>query len=307
MPSCSASAVLRSDLLPIVFNYPYSIANMHPIGLVFDPMLLKESYSIKAMFVLDADTVRHPWWTHHQWASEYISGWTWPNNYDATGHDFKTTDINARINQCYFSLAQDKNWAGFWGQFIDARKAAQRHIRNSDTSALPDDSTYLEPEVDIEIASADAWDSMYKNALKAVVVQTNYCSEQLGSAKAINDRCTTQAEEDSLIRLGRLGACRVALQIKQDTGSDLPVIDASLLTNSMYNEKAWEQFRFGDDYIANPEDYMQYYDCCWLLNEDDASFVDKLKAGGWYDGQCCWEQDGKYWKNCDYCTNCASA
>merc|ERR1712110_1227779 len=93
-------------------------------------------------------------------------------------------------------------------------------------------------------------------------------------------------------------------QIKQDTGNDLPVIEANLLTNSMYNQDAWEQFRSGEDYLANPEDYLQYYDCCWLLS--DASLYDQLQAAGWYDGQCCWEQDGDGgWKNCDYCTNCS--
>merc|ERR1712228_900054 len=91
---------------------------------------------------------------------------------------------------------------------------------------------------------------------------------------------------------------------KQDTGNDLPVIEANLLTNSMYNHDAWEQFRSGEDYLANPEDYLQYYDCCWLLN--DGSLYDQLQAAGWYDGQCCWEQDGDGgWKNCDYCTNCS--
>jgi len=311
-PSCSAAAVLRSDLLPIVFNYPYSVADMHPIGLVFDPLLLKESYSIKAMFVLDADTVEHPWRTHPQWVKkEDTSGWDWPSDYDASGGVFETTGIKQEmIGQSYFGLAEYKNWAGFWGNFIDARKAALRAIRDGDTSTLPDDKAFLEPEIDIEIVSPDAWDSMYKNALKAVVVQTNYCSEQLGSPQAIKHRCgTCRAEEDRLIRLGKYGACRVAQQIKQDTGKDLPVIEANLLTNSMYNEKAWEQFRSGEDYIANPEDYMQYYDCCWLLNEEE--YADSLKALGWMDGQCCLEQDGQgggdYWKNCDYCTNCKKA
>merc|ERR1712125_72059 len=60
------------------------------------------------------------------------------------------------------------------------------------------------------------------------------------------------------------------------------------LTNSMYNHDAWEQFRSGEDYLANPEDYLQYYDCCWLLN--DGSLYDQLQAAGWYDGQCCWSR-----------------
>jgi len=305
-PSCSAAAVLRSDILPIVFNYPSGSGSgsMHPIGLLFDPWQLQDAYSIKAMFVLDGDTNHHPWQNDHP-ACRLASGWDWLSDYDAAGGSFDTNAVyTAMEKQCYFSLEQDPNWAGFWGNFIDARKAALRAIRDG-SFGEPDGASYLEPEIDMEISDDAAWDSMYNTALKAVVVQTNYCSEQLGSTDAINKYCTdTDAEEASVIQVAKLGACRVALQIKQDTGNDLPVIEANLLTNSMYNHDAWEQFRSGEDYLANPEDYLQYYDCCWLLN--DGSLYDQLQAAGWYDGQCCWEQDGDGgWKNCDYCTNCS--
>lgn len=310
-PSCSAAAVLRSDILPIVFNYPSDPSSgsgsgkMHPIGLLFDPWQLKDAYSIKAMFVLDGDTVDHPWQSDHP-ACRLASGWDWPSDYDAAEGSFDTNDVyTAMEKQCYFSLEQDQNWAGFWGNFIDARKAALRAIRDG-SFGEPDSASYLEPEINIEISDDVAWDSMYKHALKAVVVQTNYCSEQLGSTDAVNKYCTDDTDaEDSVIQLAKLGACRVALQIKEDTGNFLPVIEANLLTNSMYNEDAWEQFRSGEDYLANPEDYLQYYDCCWLLN--DGSLYDQLQDAGWYAGQCCWEQDGGGgWKNCDYCTNCNS-
>lgn len=307
---CTAAAVLRSDILPIVFNYPEagSAGSVHPIGLLFDPLALQESYSIKGMFVLDADTVDYKLGSDNHPACTMESGWDWPHDYNAAGGTFYSTAIgDAMTGQCYFGLEDDWNWAGFWGNFIDARKAFQREIRDGDTSALPDDSSYLEPEIDLEIVDDAAWDSMYNNALKAVVVQTNYCSDQL-AGDAVGRYCT-DADEDSVIRLAKLSACRVALQIKEDTGNDLPVIEASLLTNAMYNEGVWEQFRSGDDYIAKPEDYMQYYDCCWLLNDlmknDEATYNDLL-AVGWYDNQCCWEQDvaDEGWKNCDYCTNC---
>jgi hypothetical protein len=296
---------LRSDVLPLVFNYPDSSSSgsMHPIDLLFDPWQLQDSYSIKAMFVVDGDTLHYPWGGDHHPACRVSSGWDWPSDFNAAGGTFDANDIyTAMVDQCHFSLEQDANWAGFWGNFIDARKAALRTIRDGGTLE-PDGASYLEPEIDMEISDDAAWDSMYTNALKAVVVQTNYCKEQLGSTDAIDKYCT-DADENSVVRLAKLGACRVALQIKQDTGNDVPVIEANLLTNSMYNQGAWEQFRSGDDYIANPEDYMQYYDCCWLLNE--ASLYDQLQASGWYDGQCCFEQDdGGFWKNCDYCTNCA--
>jgi len=318
---CSAAALLRSDVLPTVFNYPDTTGagragNVHPIGLLFDPWLLQDgSYGIKGMFVLDGDTVEFPIDCDNCIPAPALhppctmeSGWNWASDYNAAGSTFNTGDIGSAMNgQCYFALEAEKNWAGFWGNFIDARKAFQREIRDGDTSSLPDTSSYLEPEIDIDIVDPAAWENMYSKALKAVVVQTNYCSEQL-SGSAVDQYCK-DADENSVIRLGKLGACRVALQIKQDTGNDLPVLEANLLTNSMYNREAWEQFRSGDDYIANPEDYMQYYDCCWLLNdlmENDEDTYKSLLAVGWYDNQCCWEQDAadKGWKNCDYCTDC---
>ena len=312
-PPCTAAAVLRSDILPIVFNYPTSVGNMHPIFLLFDPWELQDdSYGIKAMFVLDGETASIK--LDDRPACTMKSGWDWPNDYDAAGGTFDSTAIEVAMNgQCYFGLEDDKNWAGFWGNFIDARKAVQREIRDGDTSALPDDGSYLEPEIDLEIVDDHAWDSMYKNALKAVVVQTNYCSEQLAGDAVKQKYCPAKdadEDEDSVIRLAKLSACRVALQIKDDTGNDLPVIEASLLTNAMYNKDAWEGFRDGEDYIAKPEKYMQYYDCCWLLNDlmenDDATYK-QLLADGWdKDNKCCWEQDDddEGWKNCGYCTDC---
>jgi len=310
-PSCSGNAVLRSDLLPIVFNHPaMGLGSMHGIGLVFDPWKLDDGYSIKAMFAIDGDTVDNPYWTHPQWTKTGDQdGWTWADDYDGQGGVFSTTDVPQAMNdQCYFALADDdSNWAGFWGNFIDARKGALNRIRDNCEQgmcdALPDQSSYLEPEINVEIVSPEAWKSMYENALKAVTVQTNYCSEQLGSPKAIQDFCPpTSEEEDKVIRLGKYGACRVAQQINQDTKNPVPVIEANYLTNSMYNQDAWNNFWDGTEYIAEPEQYLQFYDCCWLLTEKAAFASDGIDLSGWMDGQCCKADDGagEYWKNCAY-------
>merc|ERR1711920_430736 len=192
-PGCldSGSGCTGGALLHIVFNYPSGSGSgsMHPIGLLFDPWQLQDAYSIKAMFVLDGDTNHHPWQNDHP-ACRLASGWDWLSDYDAAGGSFDTNAVyTAMEKQCYFSLEQDPNWAGFWGNFIDARKAALRAIRDG-SFGEPDGASYLEPEIDMEISDDAAWDSMYNTALKAVVVQTNYCSEQLGSTDAINKYCT---------------------------------------------------------------------------------------------------------------------
>jgi hypothetical protein len=315
-PSCSAHALLRSDLLPIGFNYPlknppgssdpYNVGWMHPIGLVYDPFALTENSRIADMYVLDGDTVNIASAQHPECTVE--RGWDWYSNYNGQGDSYQPDCsyqpycpiFQAMDKQCRFGLESEDNWAGFWGNFIDARKNFLMMTRSGDTTTLPDDSTYLEPEVDVWIRDASAWEDMYHNALKAVLVQTNYCNEQLTDAVA-NVRCK-HSDEDSVIRYAKLAACRVALQIKQDTGNDIPVIEASLLSSSMVVPDTWDKYWSGDHYNAPASDYMQYYDCCWLLNEE--GLYDQLAAVGWYDNQCCYEQNGGYWKNCDYCENC---
>jgi hypothetical protein len=315
-PPCMASALLRSDVLPIVFTNLLQTGGVHPIGLLFDPWQLKETYGIKAMFVLDGKTADHPWWQDPDKGGYHRpcvnpTGPDWMSDYDAQGNSFVPTREGigaAMLQQCYFSLEQDANWAGFWGNFINSRKAFEESIRDADLSAsgtMPDGATYLESEIDVEIQTDADWDSVYRNALKAVVVQTTPCQDELRGGMTLDVYCEKPDDEDATIRDAQLGACRVALQVKRDTGNDLPVIEASLLTNQMKVSQAWEQYRVDDSYyLANPEQYLQYYDCCWLLNTE---LYEELQAEGWYDGQCCWEQDDggyQYWKNCDYCVNC---
>lgn len=316
-PPCMASVLLRSDVMPIVFTNILQPGGVHPIALLFDPWQLKETYGIKAMFVLDGDTATHPWWKNddgYHMPCANPTGPDWMSDYDAQGNPFVPSDGAhgggikfAMPHQCYFSCEQDANWAGFWGNFINARKAFEESIRDADPSALsqmPDGVAYLESEIDVEIQTEADWDSMYQNALKAVVVQTTPCQDELRGGIDLDIFCG-QDDEDATIRDAKLGACRVALQVKRETGNDLPVIEANMLTNEMQISDAWEQYRVDDSYyLANPEQYMQYYDCCWLLNSE---LYEELQAEGWYDGQCCWEQDDggyQYWKNCDYCVNC---
>jgi len=301
-PSCSAHALLRSDLLPIAFNYPDDVESMHPIGLVYDPFALTENNPIVDMYVLDADTVDTPAAKHAECTVE--SGWDWQSNYNGNGDAYDPYYIlPAMQGQCIFSVESEDNWAGFWGNFIDARKNFLMVTRSGDTSLLPDGRAYLEPEIDVWISDSSAWEDMYENALKAVLVQTNYCNEQLRGDVA-NDKCynfASHSDEDSVIRDAKLGACRVALQIKQETGNDIPVIEARLLSNSMVVPDTWDSFWSDDHYDAPASSYMQYYDCCWLLNEE--GLYDML-GSDWYDNECCYEQNGGYWKNCDYCDNC---
>lgn len=299
-PSCSAHALLRSDLLPIAFNYPDNVESMHPIGLVYDPFALTENNPIVDMYVLDADTASTPAAQHAECTVE--SGWDWQSNYNGNGDAYDPQYIfPAMQGQCRFSVESEDNWAGFWGNFIDARKNFLMVTRSGDTSGLPDGAAYLEPEIDVWISDSSAWEDMYENALKAVLVQTNYCNEQLRGDVA-NDKCSTFAshdDEDSIIRDAKLGACRVALQIKQETGNDIPVIEASLLSNSMVVPDTWDSFWSDDHYDVPASSYMQYYDCCWLLND---GLYDML-GSDWYDNECCYDQNDGFWKNKDYCGN----
>ena len=172
-PSCSAHALLRSDLLPIAFNYPDDVESMHPIGLVYDPFALTENNPIVDMYVLDADTVDTPAAKHAECTVE--SGWDWQSNYNGNGDAYDPYYIlPAMQGQCIFSVESEDNWAGFWGNFIDARKNFLMVTRSGDTSLLPDGRAYLEPEIDVWISDSSAWEDMYENALKAVLVQTNY-------------------------------------------------------------------------------------------------------------------------------------
>merc|ERR1711920_639123 len=111
------------------------------------------------------------------------------SNYNGIGGLYTTDSIfQAMERQCRFGLESEDNWAGFWGNFIDARKNFLMVTRSGDTSQLPDGRAYLEPEIDVWISDSSAWEDMYENALKAVLVQTNYCNEQLRGDVA-NDKC----------------------------------------------------------------------------------------------------------------------
>lgn len=185
------------------------------------------------------------------WADRFMSA------DDGSGVQLLDKEITM-IQQCEFG---PENWDAFVGALDSFYRKAQE-LQAQGTLSLPDQQTYLEPEINME-SSVEELMPVLDGALLAVVAQTNTCLEQVvnlgaAGAKKFCDAQEAGMDETAQIEAAKLAACRLSGQF---TTNDrwIPAMYSTAQTNTFVDTESWSCYLSGD---CGPVDYLQWLDCC---------------------------------------------
>jgi len=196
-------------------------------------------------------------------------GSEWANLFMLDGDGATHTNLNLR--QCPFAGGSDEAWEGFQLALESFYNGASSAVWPNDGNLLdlPDDEwIFLETELNMEAPAKDLMNTFAnKDAILAVVVQTNLCKDQLGAANA--DRCPSDEEDIANIKK----AIDVACQLASGALEGVNVLAGSFPTNALpdraqdgeqscwnwYRGKVYDGTQYQD--AATPDQYLEPVAC----------------------------------------------